>query len=254
MASNPLQSTAITPVDLATYSAGAVGAFQFSGARPDSLTAVEYTLATIVIDITGSVDRFSKQLLQALKTAIEACRKAPRADNLLVRVTTFNSYVGVQEVHGFIPLQQIDPANYKDFNPNGMTNLFDAVYEAVEATNRYAKVLTEQDFQVNACIYIVTDGDNNASTRTTTQIKDAIARVKTDEVMESLHAALIGINDASFKNVLENFAMAIGLNQYVSVDDATPGKLARLAQFVSKSISSQSQALGTGGPSQNLTF
>jgi hypothetical protein len=32
--------------------------------------------------------------------------------------------------------------------------------------------------------------------------------------------------------------------------NVTPGKLAKLAQFVSKSISSQSQALGTGGASQ----
>ena len=247
-------SVAIGGTDLATYSAGAVGTFNFSGARPDTLTAYEYTLATIVIDTTGSVDGFSKQLLQALKTAIEACRKAPRADNLLVRVTTFNSAQGIVELHGFIRLAQIDPNNYQDFRCDACTNLYDAVYEAVEATSRYAKILSQQDFQVNGCIYIVTDGENNASSATEAMIAAAIAAVKTDEIMESLHAALIGINDARCKNRLESFAQNIGLQQYVSVDDATPGKLARLAQFISKSISSTSQALGTGSASQNLVF
>ena len=39
---------------------------------------------------------------------------------------------------------------------------------------------------------------------------------------------------------------------HIDVGDATPRKLAKLAAFVSQSISSQSQALGTGGPSQNI--
>lgn len=45
-----------------------------------------------------------------------------------------------------------------------------------------------------------------------------------------------------------------GFTQYVEVDNATDAKLAKLADFVSRSVSSQSQALGSGGPSKALTF
>jgi uncharacterized protein YegL len=241
--------------NLETYSAGTVGAFQFSAAKPDSLTgAVEYTLATIVVDTTGSVDPFADALLKAVRTAVDACRKAPRADNLLVRLVTFNGPDGVREVHGFLPLNQIDAAAYPALQCRGLTNLYDAAYEAVEATSAYARILTAQDYMVNGALYIITDGDDNDSRRSLRDVKAAIAATRTGEVMESLHAALIGVNDAQFRTRLEGIQRDLGLAQYVAVDDVTPGKLAKLAAFVSKSISSQSQALGTGGPSQNLTF
>ena len=53
---------------------------------------------------------------------------------------------------------------------------------------------------------------------------------------------------------LQGFTAQAGVDQYVDVADATPGTLAKLARFVSHSISSQSQSLGTGGPSLALVF
>ena len=40
----------------------------------------------------------------------------------------------------------------------------------------------------------------------------------------------------------------------MDIGDATPGKLAKLANFVSESVSSQSQALGSGAPSETLNL
>ena len=50
---------------------------------------------------------------------------------------------------------------------------------------------------------------------------------------------------------LDGFATEAGM-KYLSAGDATNGKLAKLAEFVSQSVSSQSQSLGTGGPSQTI--
>jgi uncharacterized protein YegL len=230
------------------------GHFGFSGARPENLSGVEYTLASVIIDTTGSVSRFADDLLKALTTTVEACRKSPRADNLLLRVVTFNSYKGVQEVHGFLPLTQIDNTRYTAFSPNGGTNLNDAVYSSVDASNKYAKILTDQDYLVNGAVYIITDGDDNDSVYTTTQVKAVLDSAVEGEYLESLHTVLIGVNVGQLGYRLEQFQREIGLSQYVDVGDATPNKLAKLSAFVSKSISSQSQALGTGSASQNLTF
>jgi hypothetical protein len=58
------------------------GSFQFSAIRPEDLGATEYTLVTIVVDITGSIADFADELLKSVKAIIEACKKSPRAENL----------------------------------------------------------------------------------------------------------------------------------------------------------------------------
>jgi len=73
-------------------------------------------------------------------------------------------------------------------------------------------------------------------------------------MIESLIVVLVGINAQTFNAKLAVFQQDAGLTQFVDAGDATAQRLAKLAQFVSKSISSQSQALGSGAPSQPLQF
>jgi hypothetical protein len=83
-------------------------------------------------------------------------------------------------------------------------------------------------------------------------IHSEVGKAVQGEHIESLVTVLIGINATYCKQYLESFQVNAGLDQYLDVADTNPGKLAKLAAFVSQSISSQSQALGTGGPSQQI--
>jgi hypothetical protein len=56
------------------------------------------------------------------------------------------------------------------------------------------------------------------------------------------------------KQSLEMFYNEAGLTQFVDVGDATDKHLAKVLNFVSQSVSSQSQALGSGVMSQSLQF
>ena len=230
------------------------GNFRFSAVRPEALGATEYTLATIVVDVTASVFDFKNELLEAVKAIVKGCRRSPRADNLLVRLLTFNTQR--TEVHGFKPLGEIDPAAYEPFSPDGMTALFDAAYDAVTATLRYARMLTEQGFAVNAAVYIVTDGGDNSSKIGPRHIAEEIRDARREEALESLITVLIGVNvgDRGVKQALKIFREEAELSQYVDAGEATPDKLAKLAAFVNRSILSQSCALGSGRASQTLTF
>lgn len=228
--------------------------FTFSGARIDDLGAPEYTLVTIAVDVTGSTSGFAKELRDTLITAVEACKKSPRSENLLLRVITFSTYVGgVSELHGFVPLSGIVPADYPQFNPDGMTPLYDAAFSAVGAMVEYGSDLMKNDFLANGIVFIITDGYDNQSTTTPKMIAAKLAAVKKDELLESLVTVLVGINAAEYRRHLEGFKNDAGLDQYIDAGEATKGKLAKLADFVSQSISSTSQALGTGGPSQNIS-
>ena len=232
--------------------AGAQG-FQFSATRIEHLGATEYTLATIAIDVTGSVGGFEAELRKCLTTAVDSCKKSPRSNNLLLRVILFSSALpgGIEEVHGFKPLGEINPNDYPKLNPGGMTPLYDAAFSAVGATNAYAKKLMGQDFQANGIVFVITDGDDNTSSATIAMVKKEMDRGAKGEEIESLVGILIGVNVTQFKQRLQEFASGASL-QYIDAGDATKGKLAKLAQFVSQSVSSHSQFLGTGGPSQNI--
>jgi len=235
---------------------GGMQGFGFSGVRTDKLGASEYTLVTIAVDETGSVWGFERELRESMVTAIEACQRSSRSDNLLLRVIKFSSAFagGVEELHGFKSLAEIDAQNdYAQFNPGGGTPLFDACFSAIGAMNAYGQKLIDDDFGVNAIAFIITDGDNTYSTATEQMIKEEMEKAVTGEIVESMVSVLIGINADEYRRELNEFQQNAGITQYIDAGKATKGNLAKLADFVSQSVSSQSQALGTGGPSQNIS-
>jgi len=85
-------------------------------------------------------------------------------------------------------------------------------------------------------------------------IKKGIQRVRGNETLLGIRSVLIGVNDTEYKPELDDFKEKAGFDEYISLGDATPGKLAKLANWVSKSISSQSQSLASGAPSQPVDF
>jgi len=227
--------------------------FSYKGARIENLGATEYTLVTIALDVTGSTEKFAAELRLALITAVESCQKSPRSDNLLLRVITFSTSVGgVNELHGFKPLSEIDPNAYPQFAPDGMTPLYDAVYSSVGAMVEYGQKLVENDFLCNGIAFIITDGYDNRSSTTPKMIREKIIDARQGEKLESLVTVLIGINAKEYRDYLNRLQSDAGLDQFIDAGEATKGKLAKLAEFVTQSVSSQSQAVGTGGPSQNI--
>ena len=226
-------------------------AFQFSSIKVEKLGASEYTLVTIVMDTSGSISPYQTNLLTMLNSIVDACKKSPRSDNLLLRVLTFND--GVTELHGFIPLANIIQYQQNDLDCGGSTALFDATYSAVTATAIFGESLVDQDYDVNAVIYITTDGEDNRSSFHPAKIATEIEKLTKAEKIESLTTVLIGMGGASG---LDDFKRDAKLTQVIDMGDITPGKLAKLAGFVSKSISSSSASLGSGAaaPVQSLTF
>lgn len=229
--------------------------FAFSGQRINTLGATEFTIAGLACDSSGSVSAFKTQLEKCLAESVKAMRKSPRADNMMVRTTTFDS--DLSEVHGFKALNNINPGDFDNqINPGGSTALFDAVEESVNAMLTYAKAMTDQDFSVNGILIVVTDGDDNCSVATPAVIRKVLTQAVQGEMLESLVSILVGVNitDSRIKAKLDKFHKDAGFTQFEVIDNATEKTLARLAQFISKSVSAQSQALGTGGPSKSLSF
>ena len=228
------------------------GNFHFSAIRPDVLGATEYTLVTLVTDRSGSVANFSDDIDKMEDEVIKSCSKSPRSDNLMIRRVHFNHTV--IEENGFVPLSLLPLI--KPVSCGGNTALFDAVYTSIEATLSYADTLQKNDYTVNGVIFIITDGDDNASINTEPMILKLMEEAIKSERIESLHTILIGVNDTDLrlKKYLEDFVRRCKLSSYESLGKVDAESLAKLAQFISKSISSQSQSLGSGAASQLLTI
>jgi hypothetical protein len=123
--------------------------------------------------------------------------------------------------------------------------------------NSYGKTLLDQDYTVNGILFVVTDGMNNCR-GTKQDVKREHDKAITGENLESLVSILIGVGqdtDTYLKNELESFATEVGM-KFEWMGALTAKKLAKFAEFISRSISSQSQAVGSGKSQQiqSLTF
>ena len=231
------------------------GQYGFSATRLDDLGATEYTLVTIVCDASPSVSKFVKEMEKALVEIVKACKFSPRADNLMIRLVTFAT--GMTEVHGFKLLEQCNVNDYKNvIRTYGGTALYDAAENAISAISAYGRQLTDADFATNGIVFVITDGEDNASKLAIRNVRDALTSAVQTEALESFLSILIGVNvqDPNIGAYLQDFKNEAGFTQYVEIDNADAKALAKLADFVSRSISAQSKALGSGGSSQILTF
>jgi len=230
------------------------GHYGFSGARIEDLGSAEYTLVVIAVDTSGSVSAYREGIEQCLKTVARACRVSPRADNLMLRVFTFDSTL--DEKHGFKPLMHCHESLYDDaIRCGGMTALYDACFNGLRSLSDYGRKLSEHDFDVNAVLFVITDGQDNSSRVRPSDVALLAERAVTEEAVESITTILVGLGvDGGLDSYLQGFHTKAHFDQYIGLSDADDDTLARLADFTGRSILAQSRALGTGVSSVLLTF
>ncbi|MFN3200891.1 MAG: hypothetical protein ACE366_21000 [Bradymonadia bacterium] len=231
------------------------GHYGFSALPVDELEATEYTLAVIAADVSISVGDFKDEIEACLKRAAQACRSHPRADNLMLRVLTFNSQL--RELHGFKPVLDCPAGQYDgEIKIGGSTALYDAAFNATTSVIGYGERLADVDVACNAIVFVITDGEDNSSSATAAEIKAQISQARRAEALESLTTVLVGVNvnHQGLSQALGDFKKDAGFDAYLELNDATEDTLAALAGFIGRSISAQSMALGSGAASALLSF
>lgn len=252
-----------TDNDTAQLQSHTAGHFGFTAVSLDDLEASRYTLATIACDRSGSTRGFQGPMEAALKAAIESLK--PIGEEVMVRVLAFDT--NCDEVHGFIPLADIDPSRYDGIlDPRGMTALFDACISGAEAAAEYGRQLLADRFKANGILIVITDGMNNSgkfrderfpNNRDVPNVAEAFSKPQQKECLESFQTILIAVNmqDGGVKQVLEAFHKEAGFStDLIALNDASPATISKIGKFISASVSSTSKALGSNAPSQNLTW
>lgn len=227
--------------------------FQFSGVPTQgntSLDDTEYCIAEVIVDDSGSISSFARDIEKyGLQQIVELCKKLPTASKIMLRVSKFSSCLpnGVEEIHGLKLIRNCDSNNYNNIlKANGGTPLFDATAYCLETAETYGKSLYDQEYDCSAVVFIITDGDENDSRKFTSakKIKELIERIRTSETsLTSITTVLIGVNvkDITIKNKLEAFKNEANLNSFVALEDATVSSIGKIANLISQSLSSASQ-------------
>jgi len=230
------------------------GNYGYTGADIGGLQSFENTIAVGLVDESGSTTGFKLELEKCVKEIVKSLRDSDTADKLLYAHYHFDT--NFREVHGFKELANISPDDYDGcWSGGGCTTLYDSEVRIIQFLDDYSEQMRQQRYLCNGLLYVLTDGCDYGSTLSESAVVNAFETLHKSEGLESFISILIGINDDDYvQRKLEDHANKCGFSQYVKAGNADRKTLSKIAGFIAKSISSQSQMLGTGGPSQLLTF
>ncbi len=224
--------------------------YGYSSTNPLDLESTRYTLVTFVMDTSGSVTDFRNEIEDCIQRVIKLSKSSPQADDLMFRLVIFDTTV--TEIHGFKMLSQCNTNDYIGILRQGsMTALYDAMQNSIAASLDYAQQLKVQEYDSNAIVIGITDGYDNASKLTAKEVQKSVQDATKSESIDSILTILVGVNldDTATKKKLQDFQKGAGIDQFEDVR-----QLEKLAVFFSKSISSQSKALGSQKASQPIAL
>jgi Mg-chelatase subunit ChlD len=227
-------STIVSHLSIQTH---AVGRFRFSVVSPEALDASHYTLVNLAFDASASSHDMRRMMEQLVRGVVNSCLHLDNNGEVLLRVVTFGTFLN--EVHGFKLLPQCNPADYRDaFRCIGMTALYDAALDGVQATAALGRYLRQRGCLANGVVVIVTDGLDNQSIYGTEQVRDALTIAVERDNLESIVSIFVGILDSDspghqeMSGSLRRLSDKMGFTHYVELDDWDAMGLARLIQFI----------------------
>lgn len=259
------KSAPLNAPDMETINLG-TGGFGYSTVSIDTFNNIgtQFCLVTALMDVSPSTFDFIGDMERTLVDVAKACKLAPEIDTFAFRVMRFAR--DFDEIHGFMPLAQVDEDQYigklSNHNLGGSTSLNDACINSMDASRSESERLNKQDIDVNAVMFVITDGLNNSSRHNMSDVQKAFKKLTAQESCLSFLPILVGVNvgqpgdgdyeKEAIRQGLEQFQKEAGFAQYIPLPDASPKTLAKLGKFITKSMSSSSQALQNRQPSKPI--
>lgn len=211
------------------------------GLEPDDLDAPDATLVSVVLDMSSSMSPYQSAVIDAYGAMLRALAGAKAASAILVSTWTFADAPALLSGYEAVARKpQLSPALYQ---PDGCTALYDAVLGAMTGLVTYGEELLRNGVPSRRVLFVLSDGDDNASKQKRTDVERA-ARALAAEEAYTLAYAGFGATD------LASQAKAIGFTHAVSLG-ATDAELRRVFRQVSASVIRVSQGgqtpAGLGG-------
>lgn len=217
--------------------------YNYGGNFDPNAVEVEETInAVFVIDTSSSVAGYVNELNDALNEFTTRMQKSHAADKLFVSQVEFNDKVTV--TNGFRPISEIKPV---DLAPRigGCTALYDACKSGLENALDYRKALENSGVNCKTLLFIITDGDDNASSSSAADVKKVIDTLLQEERnIFSFESILFGVGDSA---KFEKAQKEMGVKHIAKVG-TTADEIRKMINFISSSITSVSTGQGFSAP------
>lgn len=116
----------------------------------------------IVLDRSGSMDMIRKQTVDAFNSMVQTIQEKSQESGQETSVSLLTFGNNAKWEFFDQDVATLKPIGYSDFNPNGMTALFDGVGTTID---RLRQVADSEDENVSFLVITITDGGENASSR-----------------------------------------------------------------------------------------
>lgn len=212
------------------------------GAPLASLAGNEVTLAMNVIDMSGSMQPFARELIDAYNDDYMAAMAfSSAADDILVSTIFFDD--AVQLFHGYVNLQDAPRLSSQVYRPGASTALYDAVAGGLTNMVLYAQQLRQSGVMVRCLALVYSDGEDNASRQTSAAIRRASRELLKQEIYT---LAYVGFRNGGLtEQALRQMAGAIGFPEVLSAG-MSRAELQRVFRLASMSTINVSQGRATG--------
>lgn len=167
----------------------------------------------LLLDESASMTSISEQILhgfnELIKTINKTAKEFPDQEHLLA-FFTFNSN-GIKKLVDFMPTGKFEGLEFKNYNPDGMTPLYDAMGEVINKTLKFTKKLGE--FRV--LMTTLTDGMENCSVKYS---GGAIGELVGSLKVKGWTFTYIGAN-----HDVESVAVSLQITNYISFETTHEG-------------------------------
>lgn len=218
---------------------GGTGGFGISNFDPSSIQEDEVILMGIAMDISPSVGSFEGELNSAFREFVEELQHSHVADKILVKIIEFSETI--YDKTGFMPIKQIDPKAFIFKAKDSGTALFAGTKKILDATIDYRTHLEATGINVKALVFVITDGQDNSSSRLQVKASDVATTLdniaKEERNVFSFETILFGIGNSKvdFENAQKDMHI-----KHLAVVGQTGAEMRKMVGFISASVSKSS--------------
>ena len=197
-----------------------------------------------VVDVSPSVRDYEDELNNGFNEFVQRMQKSHVADRLFVSTLEFNENINVKT--GFQPIVNVSQTNFKASGRG--TALYDATKAGLKNALDYRKQLEDSGIVAKTLLFVITDGEDNASRSYPSEVKQIIDDfMKEEKNAYSFQSILFGVN-LNLKDKFERAKQEMGI-QNMAATGTSADEIRKMINIISTSVSTTSN-----GQPLNVTF
>ena len=195
---------------------------KFSSLRTDP------TYTVVLVDESGSMYDYAEQVIQGYEIMLDNFRKSSstkRGAHYITLALFAEEYEVLQEAEKLSPVKGKDnvillrkgqkPAG--NYNPDGMTALYDCLYDAFGDILQVMKEMEAQGVRPRLNVALISDGEDTMSQRDPTDLRNIVRTLKKEEYLK--RSVVLGLLDKGFtEDKLEKIRSDIGFDNAISLN------------------------------------